>query len=249
MSKRACRRAGRAGTWMTGPASPISNMIESSRRSTLLDWVERDCAWAKTPRRSAPPSRGGRTVGDQARAASAPADEPHPADAPAGETAPPAPCPVADERASDETLRRRSAGRAVFELPQQPQVRELLEPRHRRRQRELRLEHDAPLQVRRQEAIARNAELLRKDWFVYARLPLISILLSPFDSAPFHRSCSVRPVDACGRRPARKAPPHHRAPINAYPAKKLASASRHGRRQISSIATWACPGTSLHATL
>lgn len=57
---------------------------------------------------------------------------------------------------------RGAAGRPVLECPDQPQMAELLEPRHRLRQRELGLEDDAPLQVGREKAVARDAELLRQ---------------------------------------------------------------------------------------
>lgn len=46
-------------------------------------------------------------------------------------------------------VRGRAARNTVLEFPQQPQMTELLEPFHRLRQRELGLEDNAPLQVRR----------------------------------------------------------------------------------------------------
>ena len=56
----------------------------------------------------------------------------------------------------------RAAGRSVFEAPQQPQVREGVQTLNRCVGGKFRLKHDASLQMRRQKAVARNAELLRQ---------------------------------------------------------------------------------------
>ena len=79
---------------------------------------------AKTPTRSAPPSRGGRS------------------------------------RAGD--VGGASARFAVLETPQQPQVREAVDPGNGAVQRVFRFEHDASLQMWGKEAVARDAEFLRQ---------------------------------------------------------------------------------------
>lgn len=56
----------------------------------------------------------------------------------------------------------RAAGRSVFEAPQQPQVREGVQTLNRCIGGKFRLKDDASLQMRRQKAVARNAELLRQ---------------------------------------------------------------------------------------
>ena len=56
----------------------------------------------------------------------------------------------------------RAAGRSVFEAPQQPQVREGIQTLNRCIGGKFRLKDDAPLQMGRQKAVARNAELLRQ---------------------------------------------------------------------------------------
>ena len=56
----------------------------------------------------------------------------------------------------------RAAGRSVFEAPQQPQVREGVQTLNRCIGGKFRLKNDASLQMRRQKAVARNAELLRQ---------------------------------------------------------------------------------------
>lgn len=55
-----------------------------------------------------------------------------------------------------------AAGYAVLELLQQLQIAELLQPINLLRAGELGLEHDAPLQVRGQKAVPRNAGHLRQ---------------------------------------------------------------------------------------
>ena len=56
----------------------------------------------------------------------------------------------------------RAAGRSVFEAPQQPQVREGVQTLNRCIGGKFRLKNDASLQMGRQKAVARNAELLRQ---------------------------------------------------------------------------------------
>ena len=59
-------------------------------------------------------------------------------------------------------IRRCSARRPILEPPDQPQVGEGIEPRNGGIARELGLEDDPPLEMGRQKAVARNAELLRQ---------------------------------------------------------------------------------------
>lgn len=56
----------------------------------------------------------------------------------------------------------RAAGRSVFEAPQQPQVREGVQTLNCCIGGKFRLKNDASLQMGRQKAVARNAELLRQ---------------------------------------------------------------------------------------
>ena len=62
----------------------------------------------------------------------------------------------------DGNILSRAAGRSVFEAPQQPQVREGVQTLNRCIGGKFRLKNDASLQMGRQKAVARNAELLRQ---------------------------------------------------------------------------------------
>ena len=62
----------------------------------------------------------------------------------------------------DGNILSRAAGRSVFEAPQQPQVREGVQTLNRCIGGKFRLKNDASLQMGRQKAVARDAELLRQ---------------------------------------------------------------------------------------
>lgn len=56
----------------------------------------------------------------------------------------------------------RTTGHPILKSPDEPYMRELLEALHGLRERELRLEDDAPLEMRGEKTVPRDAELLRQ---------------------------------------------------------------------------------------